>query len=885
MNIKRWIMLAVAVALALVAGLGLLTLTAHAQESDLKAPAAPKQTGRIRGNNVILRGGPTLYSDVLARLQSGDPVTILEEITLEEPQVGEPDKWLRILLPSSVPVWIHASYVDPATKATTANLLRLRSGPGENYRTLGRLPRGTKVKALESRGDWLKVETPANTFGFVAASLVSPDTEPPAVEGVSAKRPSEPAAETPAQPTTDPVAEPATEPLTEPTIEPVAEPALEPVVDATELTPPSTAPEPKAPPIVKRTGRISSNNVNLRERPSVYSDVLTRLQSGDPVAILEEITLKEPDVGEPDKWLRILLPSSVPVWIHAAYVDPATKTTTAKFLRLRSGPGENYRTLGSVPLGTKVTALESRGDWLKVETPADTFGFVAASLVTPDTEAPAVDVALTKPPSEPTTEPLAEPTPAPVVDTTELAPPPTAPEPKAPPIPETSETTVVPSPVAPPRLPSFRVPKPSDEKQLMKRLTYEYAYGSESEASYRRDPDLNKRVRDNALILTPQLIGYFTYRPTDWLETSMEVLLEREIPLQEMERLTLPDGEIVVAQKRRYSLLVDQAYVTIKKVTDPFTVSFGRRNFEDDRHWLYDTSMDGAFVSLKWGKLRAQAIAGREVVWDLDLIGNERHDRIETYILDMLYRGIEDIKLAAYSVYRNDRSNKEGQPLLMGVSALGMPTANFSFWSRLDYLYGEDETHRKFSAHAFDVGGTYRFRDLPFHPNITLGYAFATGDGNPNDRRNREFRQTGLHSNEAKFAGVVDFKVFGEAVDPELSNLGIVTAGLGFWPLSNVTVDLVYHHYRLDKIAEELRNSEITALMNQDETRRSRDVGNAFDIVVGVRQLFGIRRLGMDLRAGWFFPGDAFRIERGDPDDPTFRRADKGIGITTKFWW
>jgi alginate production protein len=112
--------------------------------------------------------------------------------------------------------------------------------------------------------------------------------------------------------------------------------------------------------------------------------------------------------------------------------------------------------------------------------------------------------------------------------------------------------------------------------------------------------------------------------------------------------------------------------------------------------------------------------------------------------------------------------------------------------------------------------------------------------------------------------------------------LKILTADLGFRPSPDISVDLVFHKYWLFDKAEELRNSEITALMNQDPSRQSKDVGNAFDIVIGIRSLFGIRRLGTDLRAGWFFPGDAFRVE--EPGG-SFDSADKGISVVIKFWW
>jgi alginate production protein len=55
--------------------------------------------------------------------------------------------------------------------------------------------------------------------------------------------------------------------------------------------------------------------------------------------------------------------------------------------------------------------------------------------------------------------------------------------------------------------------------------------------------------------------------------------------------------------------------------------------------------------------------------------------------------------------------------------------------------------------------------------------------------------------------------------------------------------------------------------------------------VVGIRNLFGVRRLGLDLRAGWYFPGKAYRIQEGDPDNPTFRPANQGIGAIAKIWY
>jgi alginate production protein len=416
-------------------------------------------------------------------------------------------------------------------------------------------------------------------------------------------------------------------------------------------------------------------------------------------------------------------------------------------------------------------------------------------------------------------------------------------------------------------------------------LKFQYSFGSESDAVYRREPDLDRRVRDDSLILAPQVNGYVIYRPTDKLEFLLEGILEREVAVREQKVLTLPNGETRVAEKRRTSLVIDQGYVRLKP-TRSFDIILGRRNFEDERRWVYDTSLDTAYLRLRQGALQTELSVARKDSVDLDLARKVKKGRINNYIFYTDYRGIEDVRLAAYTIYSVDSSGREGRPLHLGLRGYGAPTDRFSFWSELAFLRGTDEFRQRFSARAIDVGVSYRFTDLPFFPGITLSYASGSGDGNPNDNKNHEFRQTGLQSNELRAIGVSKFKYYGEALDPELSNVRIFTLGLGARLSPTVFLDLVYHRYRLDKLADQIRNSAITALMNQDDTQLSKDVGSGFDIVVGLRNLFGIRRFGVDLRAGLFFPGKAFRNDiTTDPDNPVFRRADKGFSFLAKFWW
>jgi alginate production protein len=439
-----------------------------------------------------------------------------------------------------------------------------------------------------------------------------------------------------------------------------------------------------------------------------------------------------------------------------------------------------------------------------------------------------------------------------------------------------------------PQTPTVRHPSPDSpadtpnpEKPLIQQLTYQFSYGSESDLTYRRNLDLDRSVRDNYLLAAPQINGSIIYRPSSSIEMMLEMLLEREVAINEERIVNLPGGGTLVAPRRYTSLPVDQAWITFKGL-GPLDLTVGRRNFEDDRHWVYDTSVDALILKFKQGAWQTEASVSRKDRLDLDLLGPVKKTRTDNYMLYVDYRGIDDIRLAGYAIFREDKTGAEGRPLHFGLRANGTPSNQLNYWSELSILRGRDELKKRFRGHAVDVGGTYRFTDVPFAPSITLGYAYGSGDDNPNDAKNHEFRQTGLHSNEARLGGIPKIKYYGEALDPDLSNLQILTVGVGVRPAPTVTLDLVYHHYRLNKNAEELRNAAVTAQMNQDDTQVNKRVGRALDIVLGFRNLFGLRRLGMDVRTGLFFPGNAYRNENSAG---IFRKADKSISVVVKFWY
>ena len=198
--------------------------------SPTRQPAPPAEPisgpgpAVVRQNNVNVRGKAAINSEVITRLTRGERVNVLEEVTLSKPKQDEPAKWAKIALPTNATVWAHASFIDAANNTVLARRLNLRSGPGENYSVVGRIEKGAAVKPVDQKGDWVKLEPPADAYGFVAAHLLA--KEPTPMLAATTPDPSQPPPIETAVPA-NPTPAPATDPAAAPT--PVATPAPPPV--------------------------------------------------------------------------------------------------------------------------------------------------------------------------------------------------------------------------------------------------------------------------------------------------------------------------------------------------------------------------------------------------------------------------------------------------------------------------------------------------------------------------------------------------------------------------------------------------------------------------------------------------------------------------------
>jgi len=102
---------------------------------------------------------------------------------------------------------------------------------------------------------------------------------------------------------------------------------------------------------------------------------------------------------------------------------------------------------------------------------------------------------------------------------------------------------------------------------------------------------------------------------------------------------------------------------------------------------------------------------------------------------------------------------------------------------------------------AVDIGATGSLA-LPLRPTLTVGYARGSSD----------FRQTGLQENKTRFGGVKRWQRYGElVVQPELSNLSVVSLGAGMLVLENSSIELMTHRLRKVYASDHRSGSRLSA--------------------------------------------------------------------------
>lgn len=365
----------------------------------------------------------------------------------------------------------------------------------------------------------------------------------------------------------------------------------------------------------------------------------------------------------------------------------------------------------------------------------------------------------------------------------------------------------------------------------------------EAKINFQDNRDLDDSKDDFLSFLDPTLTVEALYEASSYFEIFTE--------LEATKRINLDHGDDISSPANDDELNLKQLYFDVKDLpAGGLTLRVGRQEFEDTREWLYDEELDAVRVFYEHLNWSAELSASRQLVFRENLLSNDSYDEHRNYYMAYgTYKPFKDHEFNAYTILVDDRDASDAQ-LHFGLRSRGHFLDTLAYWVDLGAVHGEDGD-ADIRGYGFDAGLTYTF-DTKLSPALTVGYAFGSGDSDREDSVDRNFRQTGIQDNTGRFSGVEDVQLYGETLDPELSNIGLLTLGLGIRPTEKSSVEVIYHHYRQDEpVAAELRNAWIRA----ETEGKNRELGQAIDIVIGFQE---VHNLQLYAKYGLFFPGDAF---------------------------
>ncbi|HMS16564.1 MAG TPA: alginate export family protein, partial [Planctomycetota bacterium] len=243
-------------------------------------------------------------------------------------------------------------------------------------------------------------------------------------------------------------------------------------------------------------------------------------------------------------------------------------------------------------------------------------------------------------------------------------------------------------------------------------------------------------------------------------------------------------------EDERASFAVEELFGFVENFPLPgLSLQIGRQDFDHGREWLMDDQIDGVRAWVNLDAVVAELSVSR-VLFDPDI---EEAD-ITNYLVGLHAAPLPDSNLFLYGLHRRGGDLVDLDRTHVGAS-FEVEVSDFEFWLDLGHSFGEEDGVST-RGYGVDAMVMWADRDSIVEPSIYVGFAFGSGERNDPGERRHGFRQSGLHDNAMRLNGVTSFRYMGELVRPELSNLMVLTAGVGFRLFERTSIDFVWHHYR-----------------------------------------------------------------------------------------
>jgi len=411
-----------------------------------------------------------------------------------------------------------------------------------------------------------------------------------------------------------------------------------------------------------------------------------------------------------------------------------------------------------------------------------------------------------------------------------------------------------------------------NEFSLFDRLVFlagEIQFSSEFMGDY----ELDNKAKDDLLETEPALNVQVFYR----ISENTSVFLENEV--QYVSEYFSEVGHT----ESQWVFERTESWIFFNNMADTgISLQIGRQNFEDDRQWWWDEQLDSIRVHYDWPGFHMEMAAAQELC--AENTEKDRMDPEDENIFRILghtaWGRNKALRLDAFVLYQDDHSSEPRQEDVVrphkederdadlfwyGARISGELEAEevgeFAYWVDAAGVTGDEklfefeETDEDYSevteiikhdvsGWGFDTGlawNTGIFSDMTF----TLGYAWGAGDRTPEQGDDKSFRQTGFNEGDQRF------QYYGELLNPDLSNLGIFTAAIGFEIGESSTIDFIYHQYRQDYATDFLWESDLEV----EPEGMSKDIGEEFDIALTIEEWDNIE---IESSAALFKAGHAF---------------------------
>ena len=324
------------------------------------------------------------------------------------------------------------------------------------------------------------------------------------------------------------------------------------------------------------------------------------------------------------------------------------------------------------------------------------------------------------------------------------------------------------------------------------------------------------------------------------------------------------------------------------------SIKIGRQNFAEPRQWWWDEDLDALrfdYIGHSWHLMLgiAEALARKT---SREKFIDPQDDQVLRLLAHAGWRLSSSLQFSLFYLHQNDHSKQPSLDSLVETRRIDDSDADLRwaglrvsgdinpsqhtilrYWldnaavsgNEVVFEYGNETAgmspvtarrQQRVRGHAVDMGLIWSPTPA-LGPTLALSHARGSGDKNLNDDTDRAFRQTGLQD------PTQEFRYYGELLRPELSNLSITTATIGFGVTPKSRLTLGYHQFRQVHPAAFLRDARIDLRPTGQDT----DLGREISLLVEIREW---QDLKVVLAAASFQAGRAFGPAAGERANSVF---------------